>query len=108
MLLAAAGAGAAIYHTTRPKPVAVFLREIDRGVVEEVVANTWAGTVKACRRARLPARKGDPVKAGQGESRRQGEGPPWTSDRAPELKPRQGGGEKGEDPPSHQNPPVPG
>ena len=49
MLLAAAG----IWWTTRPKPVAVVLKEIERGLVESTISNTRAGTVEACQRTRL-------------------------------------------------------
>jgi len=76
VLLAAAAAGAAFWHFSRPKPVPAVLWGVDRGRVEASVANTRAGTVKACRRSRLaPAvggqvsrlnvREGDRVKAGQ-------------------------------------------
>jgi len=45
---------AGLYHyLSRPKPVAVLLQAVDRGKVESIVANTRAGTVKACRRAHL-------------------------------------------------------
>jgi HlyD family secretion protein len=65
-----------IYYVLRPKPVTVSVRQVERGTVERTVTNTRAGTVKACRRAklspslggqiaRLPIREGDPVKAGQ-------------------------------------------
>lgn len=66
---------AGTYYCTRPQPVPVALRAVDRGTVESTVANTRAGTVKACRRARvspqaggrvsqLPVRRGDRVEAG--------------------------------------------
>jgi HlyD family secretion protein len=72
--LGAAGYGA--WHFTRPKPVSVILATLERGRVEATVANTRAGTVNACRRARLapavggpiarlPVREGDRVAAGQ-------------------------------------------
>jgi len=52
LIVVAALAG--LYHyLSRPKPVAVLLQSIDRGKVESIVANTRAGTVKACRRALL-------------------------------------------------------
>jgi HlyD family secretion protein len=65
-----------IWRGTRPDPVGVSLQTITRGTVERTVANTRAGTVKACRRAKLspstggqiaalPIKKGDQVKAGQ-------------------------------------------
>lgn len=74
-VLLAAGSFA-LWHYTRPQPVAVSLREVDRGRVERSVANTRAGTVKACRRAKLaplaggqivaqPVHEGDRVRAGQ-------------------------------------------
>ncbi|MBU0594108.1 MAG: efflux RND transporter periplasmic adaptor subunit [Pseudomonadota bacterium] len=48
VLLLAAG-----WYWTRPQPVAVMVSQVGRGTVEATVANTRAGTVKACRRARL-------------------------------------------------------
>jgi HlyD family secretion protein len=73
-LLAAAALG--WWWLTRPEPVAVRVAAVTRGSVEEVVANTRAGTVMACRRARLApgtggqiatlaVHEGDRVKAGQ-------------------------------------------
>jgi HlyD family secretion protein len=41
------------WYATRPQPVKVRLATVERGEVESIVANTRAGTVKACRRARL-------------------------------------------------------
>jgi len=63
-------------HFNTPKPVAVNVVEIGPGRVESTVANTRAGSVKACRRAklapqgggqiaRLLVREGDRVRAGQ-------------------------------------------
>jgi HlyD family secretion protein len=60
----------------RPQPLAVRVAPVARGLVEEVVANTRAGTVKACRRAKLApgtggqiatlaVREGDRVEPGQ-------------------------------------------
>ncbi len=65
-----------VWQGTRPDPVGVTLQTVTRGTVERTVANTRAGTVKACRRAKLspsiggqisalPIKKGDQVKAGQ-------------------------------------------
>ena len=62
-------------HLTRPAPLAVVVKPATRGMVERTVANTRAGTVKACRRAklspsiggqiaRLPVQEGDRVKEG--------------------------------------------
>ena len=64
------------FSLTRPKPVAVVVAAVDHGRVETTVANTRAGSVTACRRAklapplggridRLLVREGDRVKAGQ-------------------------------------------
>ena len=60
----------AAWWFTRPKPVAVALVTVERGAVTATVANTRAGTVDACRRARLsPALGGQiarlPVKKGE-------------------------------------------
>lgn len=65
-----------IWRQTRPKPIKVMVKPVTRGIVERTVANTRAGTVKACRRARLspsiggqiaklPVKEGDRVVAGQ-------------------------------------------
>jgi HlyD family secretion protein len=61
---------AATWWFTRPNPVAVALVTVERGAVIATVANTRAGTVDACRRARLsPALGGQiarlPVKKGE-------------------------------------------
>lgn len=71
-LLLAAAAG----YFTRARPVAVVLSPVERGTVEASVSNTRAGTVKACRRAkmsppaggqisRLLVKKGQRVRAGE-------------------------------------------
>ena len=65
-----------IWRYTRPEPIEVVVKPVHQGTVEQTVANTRAGTVKACRRAKLspsiggqiaklPIREGDIVKAGQ-------------------------------------------
>ena len=51
VILAAIGAG--IWYLSRPEPVSVPVAEATRGTVEETVANTRAGTVKASRRAKI-------------------------------------------------------
>ncbi len=69
-------AAVSIHYATRGKPIAVAVKAVDRGSVEALVANTRAGTVNACRRAklaptiggkieRLPVHKGDHVKTNQ-------------------------------------------
>lgn len=53
-VLVIGGAGmAAWWYFSRPDPVRVRVQIVDKGPVEQTVANTRAGTVKACRRARL-------------------------------------------------------
>ena len=69
-------AGYAIWFATRPAPIEVELATIKRSAVEATVVNTRAGTVTACRRAKLApaaggqivkllAKEGDRVKKGQ-------------------------------------------
>ena len=64
------------WHFTRPTPPEVELATIARGTVESTVVNTRAGTVTACRRAKLApvaggqivklwVKEGDRVEAGQ-------------------------------------------
>lgn len=53
LLAAAAVLAAVIFLYTRPDPIPVELVELRLGVVEATVANTRAGTVEACRRARM-------------------------------------------------------
>lgn len=76
VLLAAIALAVLGWHFTRPEPPAVELATIARGTVEATVVNTRAGTVKACRRARLApvtggqivkrwVKEGDRVQAGQ-------------------------------------------
>lgn len=61
---------------TRPRPVAVVVATVEPGRVETTVANTRAGSVAACRRAKiapsapghiavLPVKKGQRVKSGE-------------------------------------------
>jgi len=71
-----AALGAAAWVATRPKAVAVLVAAVQPGRVETTVANTRAGSVSACRRAKLApplggridklaVREGDRVKGGQ-------------------------------------------
>lgn len=64
------------FALTRPKPIAVAVAAVETGKVETTVANTRAGSVTACRRAKLApplggridkllVREGDRVKTGQ-------------------------------------------
>jgi len=61
---------------TRPKPIPVVFKTVDRGRVESTIANTRAGTVESCQRSKLatimggrieklPVKEGDHVKKGQ-------------------------------------------
>lgn len=76
VLIVVLAAAAALWWYTRPKPVAVLVAQAELGRVENTVANTRAGSVTACRRAKLaPAaggrieqlnvREGDRVKEAQ-------------------------------------------
>lgn len=76
IVLAVAALAYAGWHFTRPQPPAVEFATIARGTVESTVVNTRAGTVKACRRAKLApvaggqivklwVKEGERVKAGQ-------------------------------------------
>ncbi len=64
------------WYLTQPEPIQVSTTAVERGSVERTVANTRAGTVEACRRARLSPgtggqiarleiREGDYVEKGQ-------------------------------------------
>ena len=68
--------GVAGWWFTRPKPVAVVVHEVGRGVVESTLSNTRAGEIEACQRAKmativggriewLGVKEGDRVAAGQ-------------------------------------------
>jgi HlyD family secretion protein len=67
---------AIIAYLGSSKPVKVIIKPVERGLVQDTVANTRAGTIKACNRAglspslggqiaNLPVKVGDKVKAGQ-------------------------------------------
>jgi len=67
---------AGIYWSQRNTPIPVQVVEVERGAVERTVTNTRAGTLNACRRARLspslggqianlPVKEGESVKQGQ-------------------------------------------
>ncbi len=76
MALLISAMGVMIWLYTQPKPIEVVVKPVERGTVERLVANTRAGTLKACRRANLTLsvggqiavlgiQEGDLVKAGQ-------------------------------------------
>jgi HlyD family secretion protein len=89
LLLAAAGA--ALWWTlSRPQPVAVRIAEVERGRVEEIVSNTRAGTVKACRRARLAPGIGGQIATAGGARGRSGRAGPVAAG-ALEPRPRRAG-----------------
>ena len=52
---------ALIVFVTRSKPIPVTVNVIDRGDVEASISNTRAGTVKACRRAKLAPPSGGQI-----------------------------------------------
>ncbi|HET7710936.1 MAG TPA: biotin/lipoyl-binding protein, partial [Thermoanaerobaculia bacterium] len=51
------------WRATRPDPIPVAIATADRGRVERSVANTRAGTVNACRRAKLSPQAGGQIAA---------------------------------------------
>ena len=76
LILVLVTVGITIWYYTRPEPVEVIVKAVEHGTVERTVANTRAGTVKACRRAKLspgvggqitklPIQEGDRVEAGE-------------------------------------------
>ena len=52
---------AGVWYWTRPAPIAVTVARVETGTVEATVANTRAGTIKACRRARLAPSSGGQI-----------------------------------------------
>ncbi len=65
-----------IWWTTRAKPISVTVAAVAKGTVEKTVANTRAGTVKACRRAKLSPSSGgqiDKLPVTEGQQVRQGD-----------------------------------
>ncbi|NIP71734.1 MAG: efflux RND transporter periplasmic adaptor subunit [Gammaproteobacteria bacterium] len=91
LILLGALIGAGTWYLSRPEPVEVRAKTVDRGPVEATVANTRAGTVEACRRARLaPAIGGQiaelPVREGDYVQRAQILLELWNDDLAAELQ----------------------
>ncbi len=76
LLILLAAAVALYYWFSRVKPVEVLVKPVTVGTVQDTVANTRAGTIRACRRAgisprvggqidRMPVKEGDRVETGQ-------------------------------------------
>lgn len=76
LLVVLAAGAAALWYLREPQPLVVELHAVGSGPVASIVANTRAGTLKACRRARLSpnaggqvthlgVKAGDQVEAGQ-------------------------------------------
>ncbi|MCK4705891.1 MAG: efflux RND transporter periplasmic adaptor subunit, partial [Gammaproteobacteria bacterium] len=64
-----------LLYGTRPKPVKVLVEAVEMGSIEETVANTRAGTVKACRRAKMSPSMGGQIASltiKEGDSVKQG------------------------------------
>jgi len=80
----------ASWYLSRPRPLEVALVEVARGEVRSSVANTRAGTVKACHRARLAPAMGGQIAglpAKEGAAVEQGEVllELWNADRRAQL-----------------------
>lgn len=60
-LAALAAAGAVAWWLSRPEPIRVAVARVERGSVRSSVANTRAGSVVACRRARMSPATGGPI-----------------------------------------------
>lgn len=63
LLVVAATAGLIAWRYTRRPSVPVVVGKVDRGRVERSIANTRAGTVRACRRAKLAPAAGGQIAA---------------------------------------------
>lgn len=83
--------GGAIIYANRPDPIEVLLQPVSRGLVQATIANTRAGTVMACRRARLsPAIGGQIARLSVKEGERVNSGQllleMWNEDRKSEVE----------------------
>ncbi len=76
LVVGAVAVGVVAWNATRARPLEIMLITVERGEVRSTVSNTRAGTVDACKRARmapilsgliaaLPVTEGDRVEAGQ-------------------------------------------
>ena len=61
VVLIAIAVGTAIAYFSRSKPIPVVLQKVERGTVEASVSNTRAGTVNACRRAKMSPAAGGQI-----------------------------------------------
>lgn len=61
VFLLIAGAVAVWFYRAQDRPLTVRTAVIDRGTVERTVANTRAGTIKACQRSKLAMQRGGVV-----------------------------------------------
>lgn len=91
ILLFAAALAGVLWYVSRPKLIPVSLVTVERGDVQATVANTRAGTVEACQRARLsPAIGGQiaalPVHEGDTVEQDQILLELWNADRAAEVE----------------------
>ena len=91
LLVFLALAAGAVWYFTREKPVAVRLAVVEQGTVRATVSNTRAGTVEACRRAKMsPAAAGQvaALKVREGDSVARGDVllEIWNEDRKAELR----------------------
>jgi len=81
----------AVWYLGRPKPVPVIITAAELGTVESTISNTRAGTITACRRARLAPRAGGQiaelsVKEGDRVEKDQVLLELWNADRAAQLR----------------------
>jgi HlyD family secretion protein len=90
-IVVAALAVAATWFLGRPKPVSVVIANVELGTVESTISNTRAGTITACRRARLAPRSGGQiaklsVKEGDRVEKDEVLLELWNADRAAQLR----------------------
>ncbi len=89
-VVVAALVAVAVWYLGRPKPVPVVITAVELGTVESTISNTRAGTITACRRARLAPRSGGQiaklsVKEGDRVEKDQVLLELWNADRAAQL-----------------------
>ena len=75
-LLVVAALAAWLLWSARPAPIPVSLAVVEKGTVESTVANTRAGTIKACQRAQMSPSAGGQISAlhfAEGQSVKKGD-----------------------------------